>query len=483
MRGAPRADRGSGAFDELALRPLSRRSLLATTLGAPLWSTLGCAPPGDGRRDEAERPRNLLVLVADDLGRGDVGAYGNAAVTTPSVDRLAREGCRFDDAFTPISLCKPSRSVLYTGLGPHANGAAGFEDIRADVPTLPERLSALGVLTAQIGKLNVSPVERFPFEVLVPSNAAFESGRDPALFERELRHFLARAAGRPWCAFLNFKDPHRPFHWPPDDPPPRRHDPNRTRVHPFLVDTPATRRELADYYDAIERADDGVGRALGVLDELELAADTLVVFTSDNGMPFPYAKATLYDAGIRMPFVVRWPGVVAPGSSEAELVHFADVLPTALDVFGAPPGAADELDGRSLLPLLAGRERFGRTSFVAQLDSNLRGELPIRALRTRGFKYIVNLRPNATFESNDLAGSLTWPSWLRAARDSADVAARVDHLLHRPLEELYDLRADPHELDDRASDPDLRATKEALRAELFAWMTSTGDPRRAEWPF
>ena len=190
---------------------LSRRSFLGA-LSAPIWASLGC----NGANSRTQRPRNLLVLVADDLGRLDLGAYGNPSVTTPHIDRLAAAGCRFDQAFTPISLCKPSRSVLYTGRWPHANGATGFKDIAPDVPTLPELLADFGVATAQIGKLNVSPVERFPFEFLVQSNSAFQKGREPELFERDLRRFLQERGERPFCAFLNFKDPHRPFRWPED---------------------------------------------------------------------------------------------------------------------------------------------------------------------------------------------------------------------------------------------------------------------------
>lgn len=469
----------ASAHEDSPAPRLPRRSFLGA-LSAPLWAPLGATAGCSGPPAPAPRPRHLLVLVADDLGRLDVGAYGNGAVTTPRIDRLAAEGCRFDNAFTPISLCKPSRSVLYTGRWPHANGATGFEDVAADVPTWPERLCALAVRTALIGKVNVSPIERFPFDRLVPANNAFARGRDPALFEAELRRFARDAGERPWCAVLSFKDPHRPFRWPVDSRAPRRHDPDAVLVHPFLVDTRATRRELADYYDAIERVDDAVGRALDVLDELELRDDTLVLFTSDNGMPFPFAKATLYDAGVRMPLVARWPGVVPPGTVEGELVTFADVLPTALDAFGGDPSG---LDGRSLLPLLAGTQRFEREQVVFQLDSNLRGELPIRALRTRRYKYVVNFRPGETFASNDLDGSLTWPSWLEAAAESTAVAARVERLLHRPPEELYDLSPDPHELDDRAGDPELAATKLELRGELRGWMELHGDPRLGEWPF
>ena len=181
-----------------------------------------------------------------------------------------------------------------------------------------------------------------------------------------------------------------------------------------------------------------------------------------------------------MPFLVRWPGVVEPGSSSRSIVHFADVLPTALDLFGAD---ATGFDGTSLLPLLSNQAPLEREHIVAQLDSNLRGELPIRALRTERFKYILNLRPGETFESNDLDSSRTWPSWKRAASESEAIAQRVECLLHRPLEELYDLREDPHELRNLAHASAHVATRDKLRATLRDWMKSSADPRLEDWPF
>ena len=137
----------------------------------------------------------------------------------------------------------------------------------------------------------------------------------------------------------------------------------------------------------------------------------------------------------------------------------------------------------SVVSTLAGDDSLERDHFVAQLDSNLRGELPIRALRTERYKYIVNFRPGETFESNDLDSSRTWPSWKRAASESEAVAQRVERLLHRPLEELYDLRNDPHELENLANSNAHATTRDELRATLHDWMTTNGDPRLADWPF
>ena len=454
---------------------MNRRQLLGAAATTPLMTAFACRP-GAAEAGSDARPRNVLLIVSDDQSRFDLGAYGNPACSTPNVDRLAAEGTRFTSAYTPVSLCMPARSCLYTGLYPHRNGATGFEPIRPDVKTWPMWLADTS-LTGMVGKFNVKPKEQFPFEVFSRGGLIHKEGRSPDKYEQLFGEFLDQVGERRFAAVVNLKDPHRPFEEDRFlgelDPPPPDLAPEDAWVPGCLWDTPATRLELVHYYTALRRLDETVGRVLARLAAAGHADDTLVVFTSDNGMPFPFAKSTLYEPGINLPFVVRWPGVIAPGGESGAFVSLVDLLPTALDTFGLP---AADLDGASLLPLLRGEVEAVRERVVGALDELLAGEpTPSRSIRDRRHKYIVNLRPEVEFSNNILIHSKTWASWEALAPKVPELAARIEHLLHRPAEELYDLEADPWELRNLAADPAAAAVRTRLRAELVAWLDRAGD--------
>ena len=453
-------------------RPLARLLLLAA-VSAALGP--GCAP-------EAEHdPWNLLVLVADDASRVSFGVYGNRSCTTPNVDALAAEGMRFERAFSPASLCSPSRTSMYTGLYPIQHGATGFGPVRADVATWPELFAGTDVVTGTIGKLHVGPAAKFPFDFVAETDELLNE-RSPQAYEADFEEFLELAAGRPFTLFVNFKDPHRPFgHKREVDRggPARLHAPEQIELFPFLWDTPETRVDLARFYDVLARMDETLGRLLARLEGRGLASNTVVVFTSDNGMPFPFAKSTLFEAGINLPFVVRWPGVVDAGAVSDELVSLIDLLPTALELCAVPaPGG---LAGRSLVPLLANGTPLGRTEVLGMHTSQKLGEdYPSRSVRTGRYKYVRNLRPGARFDAAHLK-TITWNSWLAAAEHDDAADEHVARLLHRPREQLFDLELDPFELVDLARDPGHAQTRERLSALLEARLRELGDPLLEEW--
>ncbi|MCC7014351.1 MAG: sulfatase [Planctomycetes bacterium] len=413
------------------------------------------------------------MLLADDMGGRDLGCYGQRDVSTPVLDALAASGALFERAYTAVGVCQPSRSSVYTGLYPTRHGALGFGPIRTDVATWPELLNARGVATAMIGKLDVDPLEKFPFETLVKANE-MSSRRDAAVWDGHLREFLNRAGQRPFAAVLALVDPHRPFD---EDDAPRVTDPARIAVPPSLWDTPGTRRELARYYDCIARLDATVGRLLATLRDFGHGDDTLVVFTADNGPSFPFAKSTLYEAGVRMPLVVSGPGVVR--GPRRELVGLVDLLPTALELFGAP---AVPCDGGSLLPLLHGESITPRSSIVTmQTDNNREQSRPARALHGERFKYIRNFGPDMATVSNVVGHTETWESGKELARVDAATAGRMRSYLYRPQEELYDLERDPLELVELSGNDEFASVRERMRDELRAWMGSHQDPLLAEW--
>jgi N-sulfoglucosamine sulfohydrolase len=306
----------------------------------------------------ADRPRrNVVLLVADDLGL-EVGCYGDRAARTPHLDALARRGVRFSHAFSTVSSCSPSRSVLYTGLYAHTSGQYGLAHgehnfhTRAGVRVLPSYLRAAGYRTGIIGKVHVVPRGVYDFDKEIRAG-----GRDGAEMARQARQFIADCGEKEFCLVLGYTDPHRAgkgksfaneAKYPGIEA--KRFDPKDVRVPPFLADRPDVRADLAEYYQAVNRLDQGVGRLLEVLRATGRDKDTLVLFLSDNGIPFPGAKTTLYDSGLHLPLIVYRPGLKKAGLVNRALVSWVDVLPTILDWAGLKAPA--KLPGRSLLPIL-----------------------------------------------------------------------------------------------------------------------------------
>lgn len=422
---------------------------------------------------------NVLLIVSDDQGL-ELGAYGNAAITTPFLDRLAADGLVFDRAYTPTAVCTPSRAALYTGRVPARNGCTGFEEIDADVPVWCELLGPAGYRTGLVGKLGGKPRERFPFDFFARTLPDDDEARDVAFYAAEVGRFLDVRDERPFCLLVNLRDAHFPF--PTDGAPTGRddtsdapHDPAAVEVPGFLPDLPAVRVELARFYDAVRRLDATVGAVLEELDGRGLADDTLVLYTTDHGTPFPFAKTTLYEAGIHVPLIARWPGRVDPGRRTDALVSFVDVLPTVLALAGAD--VSPELDGRSLERVLLGETDAHREEvFATHTTHRIPPDLPSRAIVAGDWKYIRNFG-EGRFQNMVLLTSPTWPAIL----DHAASAARVARLLERPREELYRLADDPHELVDLAAEPAHRATLEDLRARVRAELERVADPILTEW--
>jgi N-sulfoglucosamine sulfohydrolase len=304
--------------------------------------------------------RNVVLLIADDLGL-DLGCYGNAAIKTPNIDGLAKRGTRFANGFATVSSCSPSRATLYTGLHTHTSGQYGLahaehnQHTKANVKSLPGYLKAAGYRTGILAKVHVLPREVYPFDVEAPAGG----GRNVALIAKAAKQFIDESAERPFCLVVGFTDPHRAGTGFANDKtypgvPEVRYDPRDVQLPHHVPDRPEVRRDFAEYYQSVSRLDHGVGLVLKVLEETRRADDTLVIFLSDNGIPFPGAKTTLYDPGLHLPLIVSSPAQKKRGIVNEAMASWVDVLPTIFDWTGvkAPPGLA----GRSLLPIL-GEER------------------------------------------------------------------------------------------------------------------------------
>lgn len=429
-------------------------------------------------------PRNVLLIIADDQGL-DLGVYGNTTVRTPNIDELTARGTLFMQAFSAVSSCSPSRAVIFSGLYSHSNGMYGLaHDIHNQhflpwVRTLPQLLKASGYATALVGKKHILPDSALSFDAeLAPEQPG---NRDAG----QARKFIAANPERPFLVVVGFSDPHRAAQefgdhfgntraWPSV----KRvtYDPPDVAIPAHLPDIPEVRQDIAQYYESISRLDSGVGMLLDALRATGHAEDTLVIYMSDNGRPFAGAKTTLYDEGIHLPLIVAAPGQ-RKGVRNHAMVSWIDIAPTILDWTGGGGPDAYRLVGRSLLPILdqaqpAGWDRI----FASHSFHEIQQYYPMRAVRTRQYKYIVNLAAELNFPiAGDIQSS---PSWRAIeARPAVGLGGRtLEAFLHRPAEELYDLTKDWRELRNVATDPAYRDVLERMRADMAEFRAMTHDP-------
>lgn len=444
---------------------LNRRDFLNTVgLAAASVAIQGYTSAAKQPTTEVNKSKpNIVLFLADDQGIDDVGCYGNNVIRTPNIDQLAKEGLRFNLAFTPTAMCSPSRSALYTGLYPHRNGChPNHSSIKPGIKSLPHYLKPLGYRVALAGKTHIKPREQFPFEYM-------------GLKDERIEKFMTLAKDKPFCLVVASHEPHGPHKQ-------GGYKPGQIPVPPYKVDTPQTRQQLANYYTDIDLLDKEVGGILGLLKKHNLEQNTLFVYTSDHGYDI-FAKWSCYDAGLHVPFIIRWPGKVKAGTVTDAMVSFVDVVPTFIEAAGGkPPG---DIDGRSFLPVLLGRKKkhcdvvFGAHTTRGIISGRA---YPIRSVRTRTHKYIRNLNPEGMFQCVSTHGRNyteisdgVWGSWKKKAGTDAFVAERVRVYQHRPAEELYDLTKDPHELKNIAADPAQQKLLASLRKKLDAWMKQQGD--------
>ena len=404
---------------------------------------------------------NILFFTCHDLGRY-LGCYGHATVPSPALDALAGAGLRAANAFCTAPQCSPSRAALHTGRYPHATGVLGLAHApfgwRLTPPTqhLAHRLNAAGYHTALIGMQHViahGEAAELGYRQIWPVAPAAEEATRAAAVLREL------AGGPPFYLEVGFEEPHRPYDFGGATPDTTR----GVAVPPYLPDVPAMRQEMAAFQGAVRAMDAAVGRILAVLDDLGLAQTTWVIFTADHGIAMPRAKGTLYDPGIEIALLMRWPerGLAGGGTIDA-LLSNVDMVPTMLEGLDLPIPAP--LQGRSFWPLLQGDPYTPRSEIFAEKTFHTYYE-PMRAIRTATHKYIANF---------EVSTAVDVPADVRTSPAYPLLLPEFDR--EREPVELYDLTADPGERTNLAGQVAVAATETDLRRRLRAWMRETDDP-------
>jgi N-sulfoglucosamine sulfohydrolase len=427
-----------------------------------------------------DRP-NILLITLDDMGP-TAGCWGDHTVPTPNIDRLASEGICFTRGYTTHSSCSPARSCLYSGLYTHQNGHLGLShrgyQMHRGVPTLPGLLKEAGYRNCAVGKVHVNSEADLPFETQWEPEGM--SRRDVHAYPKNIERFIDDAGDTPWFALCSLGDPHRQYKGQEHGLPEKMLGPDDVKPFPVHgeLDTPEMRKEVAGYYNAVQRIDIAVGLMLDLLERKGLDEKTLVVFTSDHGPPFARGKSTTYEFGTRVPYLIRWPGQVKPGQVRDDFVCHVDLMPTVLEVAGVE--APEIQAGQSLVPLFDGSEVEWCDELFTEFTAHGPGFAPQRAIRTDRYRLIHNLhpgnsKPGVTVDGKEVRMALEDPRWA----DSE--IGRVFGLIDETVEfELYDLDNDPLEHHNLADDPDHADVKANLLERLMAWRKETFDPLLSE---
>jgi arylsulfatase A-like enzyme len=463
------------------VRNSSLAKLLLTLL---LAATIACSR---SEPEPATTPPNFVILIADDMNWDDNGPYGHPAIRTPNLDRLAREGMLFRNAFLTASSCSPSRSSIITGRYPHNTGAEQLHwPLPADQVTFVEKLKQAGYWTAAAGKWHLGDavkdrfdrvVEADPAGFQLPTAKAGAAGK-PAMVARDasgssdwIPVMQKRPEGKPFFLWFASLDPHRDYRHGIVNPP---HQPEDVRLPPHLPDTPEVREDLVLYYDEITRFDDYVGRVLDELEKQGVAQNTFVLVFSDNGRPFARDKTTLYDGGIKTPWIIRWPAVIAPGAVSDSVISAVDLAPTVLELAGLT--AAPTMEGRSFAPVLRDPAQTIREYAFAEKHWH-DYEDHVRAVRSKDFKYIRNDYPDLpNTPGADAVRSMSYRAMQRLqAEGKLTPAQQAPFITPRPKEELYDMASDPFELNNLAGNAAHQKTLEQFRQVLADWSKQSGD--------
>lgn len=404
---------------------------------------------------------NVLWIYGEDL-YPDLGCYGTPVVHTPHIDQLAAEGTIYKNSFVTCPVCSPSRSAIITGRYQTAIGAHNHRSKR-DVP-LPNGVRLITDYFRDAGYFTCNS----------PGPGAYDkAGKTDFNFFVEKpfdgSDWSARKKDQPFYAQLNITDTHRDFARDNERP----IDPASVEIPPYYPDHPLVRADWAQYLESIQVLDRKIGQVMQRLEQEGLRDNTIVFFIGDHGRAHARDKQFLYDGGLRVPCIARWPGQIAAGAIDEQLVSGVDFAATALHLCGLP--VPQSLDGRAFIK---GDTAERETVFAAR-DRCDGTDDRIRCVRTARYKYIRNLEPERPYMQFNAYKKHQYPAWtlLRVLHQRGQLSPAQAQFLAptRPPEELYDLHRDPHELNNLAADPAHESTRSNLCRQLDQWMTATKD--------
>lgn len=488
---------------------------------------------------EDHTDRNIVFFITDDESP-TLGCYGDPVAVTPNIDALASDGVLFRNAFATTASCSASRSVVLSGLHNHKNGQFGhahdFHKFSAFPNvvslSLPRVLTNQGYRTALIGKYHVAPELVFRFE----KNFGRANPRNAVQMAESCRNFISdQSDKRPFFLYFGTSDPHRsggidktsklelkPNYFGNLPKGKSRkgvnevlYDPADVPIPKFLSDTPETREELAQYYQSCSRIDQGLGKLIEILKEAGVYEKTLIVFTSDHGMAFAGGKTTVYEPGLRVPFVVRNPYNEKRGFESDALISHIDITPSLVDFAGGLDSETNgpknwvnpnkfwkeqglfEKDnragqnefkswhGKSWLPVVAGvTQQHHDSIFASHTFHEITMYYPMRVYRDQEFKLIWNIAHGLDYPfATDLWIASSWQAQFQKGGNASYGAKTVNQYIHRPKFELYNIETDPHESINLADNPEYASVLKEYQLKLKAKQKEFHDPWIMKWDY
>lgn len=414
-------------------------------------------------------PPNIVIFIADDLSFDDLSTYDNSAPPTPNIDRLAKNGIRFDNVFLTTSSCSPSRASILTGKHPTEHGLKELHgSLSAEESTLGLRFKEAGYYTASAGKWHLGGATRNQFD-LIKNSKNQHSGA-----EQWDDIILGRPTDKPFFFWFAALDPHLPFHQDAPDLPPEI-DPATIRIPRMLADRPATRKALSRYYREVRRFDEYVGHTVELLRSQNILDNTIIIVMSDNGRPFALSKLMLYDSGIRAPFIVHWPDHIKKAAVSEALISAIDIVPTLLEAANVTP--ADDIQGRSFYDQFRSPSSQHRTAIFAEQNWHST-DAHRRAVRTLTHLYIENQHPAVGNCKDAASKSMRGARDLVMAYNDGDLSKWYEQCFANTLtpKELYAIDANGQMIfDNLAGAAENAASETELAKKLAEWRASIGD--------
>ena len=399
-------------------------------------------------QDSSTSP-NFIFYLADDQDLLDYGIYGNPKVHTPAVDALAKEGMRFTNFYTAQAICAPSRSQIFTGMHPLKNGCmANHLPVKPNLKTVIDYMKAEGYEVVLAGKGHVKPNSVFQW------SKYFKSVDHRYLPLDKLENYLENVK-KPFCVFVTSDFPHGPY--------PKISEYTNEDIHQLPYDKGNFRKFKTGYYQNIRDDNAQLEQVLELVKANGFVDNSIFIYASDHGISGKWGVA---EQGLKVPFIVRWPGVVEANSVSETMLNFVDILPTFLDIIGAD--IPQDLDGKSFQPTLKGNtDPIHDYIFSLATKQNIQKckVFPSRAIRGKRFKFIRNYNSIEVVESNYGSNPVI----------NAFIRKGAESFPNVPFEELYDLELDPYQEQNLINNPEYLEQKNRLSSALENWMIAQND--------
>ena len=473
--------------------------------------------------------KNIILFITDDQSP-DAGCYGNKSIKMPNLDNLASDATLFTNAFATTASCSASRSVILSGLHNHLNGQYGHQhnyhkfSSFQNIQSLPVILTKHGYRTFRIGKYHVAPEPVYRFETTLQGNS-----RNAVQMAKQCEELINSKDTKPFFLYFATSDPHRGggadknSKYKPDLFGNKSnkgshngvnevfYDINDVEVPAFLPDTPTCRAELAQYYQSCSRIDQGLGELIKILKKAGKYDNTLLIFTSDHGIAMPGGKTTVYDPGLRVPFVVRNPYNSKKGIISSAMISHIDITPSILDFAGAYDSKKNKINeglvdydeakkrapkenrgpnfknfhGRSWLSILDVKNPEGWDSIGASHTFHeIQMYYPMRVVRDRKFKLIWNIAYPLPFPfASDLWAAPTWQTQFKQGKDAKYGERTVQKYIQRDEFEFFDIKNDPNETTNLSFNPKYDELLRAYKKKMKEMQKITNDPWLIKWSY